>query len=409
MSLFSGGGLGDFGYRLSGFKFRVFADIDSRRLELCKKNHPDSEVIAGDLRVTWPDVIREYHRHAGRSRPALLTGMPPCEAMSWANSWVNPGRRNGYSRDKRNTLALVITRTVASLKPRAVVMENVVGILSTRVRDPELGKTDTVAQLVVDRLPDYECWPAVIQFADYGIPQRRLRTILTFIRRDDPAHRRLERDGTSPLPVATHGRLGEGGLSPWVTARQFLGPPWFRELDASSEERARDPDDPLHCVPVYGAERYELIRRIPRFSGLSAYDTDTCPSCGALHLPRTDAKCWRCGSSLWTRPIVIGPRGGARLIVGSDTAYSRIPPDLPVATVTTASGHLGSDVKIHPWENRVLSVRECADAQTIPRTFQWPTPGRRGNTHWCRSAIGDAIPPWFTYLHGRVLRELLDG
>jgi DNA (cytosine-5)-methyltransferase 1 len=84
-------------------------------------------------------------------------------------------------------------------------------------------------------------------------------------------------------------------------------------------------------------------------------------------------------------------------------------PNLPVGTITTASGHLGSDAKIHPWENRILSPRECADAQTIPRSFEF-----RGNGGSCsgglvREVVGEAIPPWFTFLHGLALRSLLNG
>ena len=36
-------------------------------------------------------------------------------------------------------------------------------------------------------------------------------------------------------------------------------------------------------------------------------------------------------------------------------------PDRPASTVTTNSSHVGSDIKIHPWEHRVMSIRECAD------------------------------------------------
>jgi DNA (cytosine-5)-methyltransferase 1 len=407
LSLFSGAGIGDYGYRSAGFRYCVLADLEPRRLAICRANHPGSVTVAGDLRETWHQVVKAYRRTCGTASPALLTGMPPCEAMSWANSWTGADSRREFSSDPRNSLALVLTRAAQRLRPRVIVLENVIGIFTTRVRDPELEKADTIAQLVVDRLPDYECWPATIQFANYGIPQRRQRALLTFIRRSEPAARALLHDGGSPYPPETHDRLGRFGKQSWVSARKFLGPPRFAVLDSSSAVASRDPNDPLHYVPVYDAQRYELIQRIPPHSGGSAYETDTCPSCDARNQPRDEGKCWACARPLWTRPIVVGPRGGTRLIVGGKTAYRRMPSDLPVATVTTANGHIGSDSKIHPWENRLLSIRECEQAQTIPRTFRWPTPGPRGNAALLRGAIGDAIPPWFTFLHGRVIRNLL--
>jgi DNA (cytosine-5)-methyltransferase 1 len=407
LSLFSGAGIGDYGYKLAGFRFRVFADLERKRLDVCQANNRGSVCVSGDLTETWPEVVRKYRSLARGCKPALMTGMPPCEAMSWANSWVRARPRGKFSTDPRNELAIVVTRVAHELKPRVLVMENVIGILSTRIRDEELGKTDTVAQIVVDRLPDYECWPAIVQFADYGVPQRRLRTLLTFIRRGDLAARSLLRYGALPYPAETHDRYGRLGRLPWIAARDFLGEPRFPSLDSRSPETARDPADPLHFVPVYNAQRYALIERIPPHTGKSAYDTDICPACGAGRQSRTEARCWSCSSPLWTRPIVLKGGDEPRLIIGSNTAYSRMPADLPVATVTTANGHIGSDAKIHPWENRLLSPRECSDAQTIPWTFRWPFKDSRGNGVLLRSAIGDAIPPWFTYLHGRVLAVLL--
>jgi DNA (cytosine-5)-methyltransferase 1 len=84
-------------------------------------------------------------------------------------------------------------------------------------------------------------------------------------------------------------------------------------------------------------------------------------------------------------------------------------PTKPAATVTTASGHLGSDRTVHPWENRVLSPLECALLQTFPRSFQWgDSLAKWGHTN-VRAMIGEAVPPLFTQKHGRLLVQLLQG
>ena len=106
------------------------------------------------------------------------------------------------------------------------------------------------------------------------------------------------------------------------------------------------------------------------------------------------------------RPIVVEPQG-PRLIKDFDSSYRRMRSDQPASTVTTNSSHVGSDNKIHPWENRVLSILECADLQTVPRFYDWSTALTKRRSYLVRNAVGEAFPSYFTYLHGRVLRRLL--
>src|SRR5204863_3887466 len=110
------------------------------------------------------------------------------------------------------------------------------------------------------------------------------------------------------------------------------------------------------------------------------------------------------------RPVVQEADGGYRFVNGFRTSsYTRMCPDLPAATITTASGFIGSDKTIHPWENRVLSPRECAYLQTFPASFRWGDTLTRYGQSNVRRMIGEAVPPRFTRAHGRVLRALLEG
>jgi DNA (cytosine-5)-methyltransferase 1 len=111
---------------------------------------------------------------------------------------------------------------------------------------------------------------------------------------------------------------------------------------------------------------------------------------------------------MFNRPIV-HEAGGPRLIKGFDSSYRRMNPDRPSATITTNTSHVGSDIKIHPWENRVLSVLECADLQTVPRFYDWSRAFAEKRAYLVRNVIGEAFPSFFTYLHGKVLGALLDG
>jgi DNA (cytosine-5)-methyltransferase 1 len=406
VSTFSSAGIGDYGYRFAGFSFKVHAELRSERLEYYKLNHPRSRAVLGDLRTTWHDVVDEYRAREGREAPALLTGMSPCQGMSPSTHHEREGRSRQISKDPRNTLPFVLVDVARELRPLSIVVENVPGIVTTRVRDSSSGEVGTVASLLAKKLDGYACYPITLQFADYGIPQRRQRTLLTFLRSDLPCISLMRRTRTLPYPRKTHDRSSRFGRLAWLPACDFLGPPRFRPLSSFSEGRARDPLDQLHYVPIYDRKRFELVRRIPSMSGRSAYQNDRCPSCDAESIPEGIASCPACEAPLFSRPIVLDS-AGPRLITGHKTSYQRMCSDLPVGTITTSSGHLGSDAKIHPWENRLLSPRECMTVQTIPATFRFGKPQCAVQTWLLRQTIGEAIPPWFTFLHGLVLRSLL--
>lgn len=80
------------------------------------------------------------------------------------------------------------------------------------------------------------------------------------------------------------------------------------------------------------------------------------------------ALCSAYGSVMRNRPHIIEP-GRARLIRGFALSYRRMRADRPAPTIMTNSSHVGSDFKLHPWEHRVLSIREVSDLQQCRGSF----------------------------------------
>src|SRR5262249_13071428 len=158
----------------------------------------------------------------------------------------------------------------------------------------------------------------------------------------------------APYPAAV------AGVTTLSEALNSFGLP---PLDASSKRTATS-ELPMHVVPVWPAGTYSMISAIPAHSGLSAWQNSECLHCGALCVDPRQAIC-DCGPTL-PRPVIRGEDGAFRLITGFHSSYRRMDPNIPAATVTTASGRVGSDRTIHPWENRVLSPLECAMLQTFP-------------------------------------------
>lgn len=406
ISLFSGAGISDYGYLLAGYRFRVQVEMHPRRAALGRANFPGSVWLAGDVRQQHDRIVQNFEERCGGKPLALLVATPPCQGMSSSNS--SRGKRQTDAaklHEDKNRLALEAALLCRRLRPYVLVMENVRQIRTLRVaaQGEEKLFLETIKETIGD---DYLIKDTSLNVAEYGVPQNRHRAVIVAVRKDK-LRRGAESDGVGLWPTPTHG--DSRPLKKLVSIDAWLRQMKYCSLDSSSRESATS-SDPLHFVPHYGEERYRLIADIPPNSGASAYENDCCPHCAARGQSSTAAACKECGQILYNRPVVEDD-DGPRLIKGFKSSYRRMAPTEPAPTVTTASGHIGSDTKIHPWENRLLSLRECTDLQTVPRSYDWstalyPTEGKP-LINVIRDVVGEAFPPYFTYLHGSYLRSVL--
>lgn len=411
VSLFSNCGAGDVGFAAAGFEFVVLAEIDPRRLTVAGLNHRRATTVVGDLRATWKRVVQAYRGATDGAPLDLLAACPPCQGMSSANG--DRGLEHDAdagSLDARNLLVEPIAKVARALAPKVIVIENVPAFLSRKVRHPRTSAPVSAAALLVERLRrEYEVYPVLVDLAEYGVPQTRKRAFLTFVRRGLPGLDVLIRAGLVPYPAPTH-------VGAEVTLAQALVAMQLPPLDAASDATANDPTRPLHCVPVWagtfrgGADRYRMVHAIPTGGGASAWTNDRCaaPGCDARTADPEAAVCGTCGAPL-PRPVVRDRKIGAwRLVQGfRSSSYRRMRPDRPAATVTTASGHVGSDLTIHPTQHRVLSPLECQLLQTLPPDFSWGTALVEYGHTFVREMIGEAVPPRFTEQHGRALAAVI--
>ena len=137
----------------------------------------------------------------------VVVGGPPCQGFSVAN-WKRK------LTDPRNQLYREMVRVTRDKQPRFFVLENVKGIVS-------LGK-GAFLKIIEDDFcaAGYETHWAVLNAADYGVPQKRLRLFMLGVRKDI---------ATSPPtfpPTRTHRAPGHGELGqsaqPWVTVGEAL-------------------------------------------------------------------------------------------------------------------------------------------------------------------------------------------
>ena len=144
-------------------------------------------------------------------RPAgefdIVIGGPPCQPFSHANV-TNIGETHPLYPTFPQFFDVIL-----ALKPKAFLMENVRGLLRKRF--------EQILQKQLGRVAgEYNVWYAVLNAADYGVPQRRERLFVVGIRRDVGAGFRF--------PEPTHGekplvRLDGVVVHRWVTLREAIG------------------------------------------------------------------------------------------------------------------------------------------------------------------------------------------
>jgi site-specific DNA-cytosine methylase len=119
IDLFCGaGGLSE-GLAQAGFEPRVAVDFDANALKTYKANHPETEVIHGDIATVTGAQLRKL---AGTNDIDLIAGGPSCQGFS------THGKR--IQDDPRNFLFKHFVRIVDEVKPKMFLMENVRGMLT---------------------------------------------------------------------------------------------------------------------------------------------------------------------------------------------------------------------------------------------------------------------------------------
>jgi DNA (cytosine-5)-methyltransferase 1 len=118
----------------------------------------------------------------------------------------------------------------------------------------------------------------------------------------------------------------------------------------------------------------------------------------------TPIYCEKCGELL-PRPALAQKDGSLRLLKGFHSAYRRMKWDEPARTLTQNFIYEASDNKIHPEQNRVLSVLEALVVQTIDRYgYIFEIKGTDIGTAKIAEVIGESVPP---YLIEKICRMMV--
>lgn len=179
LDLFCGCGGMTTGLIESGLDVKCGIDIWDKAIESYKTNHKHL-AICEDLTKLTPEKLSKKYKLKSFD---IIVGGPPCQGFSIA------GKRD--KNDPRNSLFMQYCKYLEFFKPKAFIMENVIGILSMKTQNNE-----KVIDIIMENLEkEYNCYINKLYASDFEVPQNRRRTIIVGIRKD------LKKFPTAILPI----------------------------------------------------------------------------------------------------------------------------------------------------------------------------------------------------------------
>lgn len=403
LSLFSSAGIGELGLKACGIDILLSNELLKERCSLYHENYPDTENICGDIWELQDKIVEEWvKKNVGQ--PFLVYATPPCQGMSFNSVGrlqfeIRAGKRP--KEDPRNRLIIPTINIIKRIKPKWILLENVPDMQLTIIRTENNEYKNIIEYIKEDLGSDYVGKAEVVNCADYGIPQTRTRLITIFT--NSEMGKQYYSKHQSFLPNKTHSKDGENGLKKWVSLKDAIG-----NLPQLSAERGKNScaTIPWHIVPIMKKEKFWWVKNTPYNE--TAYNNQ-CTECGYQNTPRhgmcmkdgihqskkdTPIYCAKCGALL-PRPSMIDRKTGIRRrIKGFDSAYRRMVWEMPSPTLTQNFQYEASDKKLHPDQNRTLSVYEALKLQTIAEyNYKLSVNNKPITRNLCCQIIGESVPP----------------
>jgi len=386
------------------------------------------------------DHLRESHHG-----DTILIGGPPCQAYSLVGRSRNMGKADYVlENDARHYLYREYVKILERLRPAAFIMENVKGMLSSKVDG------GGIFQRVLDDLEcagdGYRLLPLatkipldgdranakdfLIRAEEHGIPQARHRVIILGVRSDLASSL-----PTGQIPLGNPQKLvsvneairGLWSLRSGLSRRDDAGA-WqdtVREQAARIAVAQEIPDEVRDI-----AQAIEMANDLPRLresswrgetigmpDHLRAWFEDPDLTTTLHHDTRghiPDDLGRYMFSAAWTRafgrapkleqfPDFLQPKHRNRATGAFADRFRTQSADRPSSTVTS---HISKDghyfIHPDPKQCRSLTVREAARLQTFPDNYFFCGP-RTKQYH----QVGNAVPPYLAYQIGRALLELV--
>lgn len=357
VSLFSGGGGLDLGFKSEGYQIIWAIDNNQNAVNTYKHNIGD-HIICSDINAVDINSIP----HAD-----VVIGGPPCQSFSLA------GNRN--TEDFRGKLVWKYIEIIKHVQPQAFLFENVIGLLSAK---------NSKNEKIIDNLIftfesiGYHIKQKIVNAADYGVPQKRNRVILVGLKKDI--------DFVYPEP--THSPDGIN-LPKYVSVREAL-----EDLPSATiinENLTYDKKAQTYYQKLMrNNNTYITDHTIPQMSNLDKYIVS--------HV--------KPGGNYKDIPSTVNSKRIKRLQEqgGHTTCYGRMLPEQPSYTINTYFNRPNVGCNIHYSENRLITIREALRLQSFPDNYVLVSSSKQGKS----LIVGNAVPPLLAKVMASTLKKYID-
>lgn len=350
IDLFCGcGGLSE-GFRLAGFDIVGGIDFNAAAIRTYNRNFGANTGLCCDLLNISKEKIVELF--GSLEDIDVIIGGPPCQGFSSANRYKTEGQ------DPRNRLFFEFIKFVDLAQPKAVVIENVKGIIT---KDNGYAKR-RIEEIFVER--GYSVTHKVLDASEYGVPQKRSRNFFVMLKKgvfDFESLRRIEKI---------------------VTVKEAIGE--LYPYDHNTSECFV-----LTEQPATSFQRYLRSRSSEIFNHEVRYPADKVQH-RISFVPQ--------GGNWQDVPPELWPTERNNR---HSSAYKRLDESLPSVTIDTGNNHSNY---FHPLYNRIPTVRESARLQSFPDAFVF-----EGNRSEQYRQVGNAVPPLLAKAIADRLMEVLSN
>lgn len=181
VSLFSGAGGLDLGFKRAGFPLAFAVDLSPAAIQTHQRNFKETKSVAADLEDLGPDGVLAHLEDLLEPGESIgVIGGPPCQGFSRANT-------GSAANDPRNRLPMLYLQIVEAIKGRYcvefVLFENVLGIRDTKHSATFRGILSKFREIgLISDVSEYSA-------LDYGVAQTRNRVIISGFRNEEVAQK----------------------------------------------------------------------------------------------------------------------------------------------------------------------------------------------------------------------------